>query len=50
MAAGADFEINIRARHAQVFEKRLAHALVIVLPGMHQALLDISGIFFHGID
>ena len=42
----ADFQVEVRPRHAQLVEKDLRHVGIIMLPGMNQTLLD-SGV---GVD
>jgi len=40
-------KIEIGLRHAEINEKRLAHALVVVLAGMHQEILKPLRIPLH---
>ena len=50
MGARPDFEVDIRLGHAQVVEERLAHALVVVLPGMHEEVRELLRAPVHGLD
>ena len=50
VGAAADLQVDIRLGHAEIDEKGLAHFFVVMLPGMHQQMLDLVGILVHGLD
>ena len=50
VGAAADLQIDVRLGHAEIDEKGLTHLFVVMLPGMHQQMLDFVGISVHGFD
>ena len=48
--AAADFQVDVGLGHAEIVEEGFAHLLVVVLAGVDEEVLDLLGVFVHGLD